>query len=67
MIIKSIDPPIISPEEGKRLTNGDVIAERDVYIGVGDKIENWYEITEEEAEKILEERRASEEIGQGGI
>ena len=55
MIIKSIDPPIITPDEGKRLTNGDVIAERDVYIGVGDKIENWYEITEEEYQKIKEE------------
>lgn len=39
-----------------RLTNGTDIAECEVYIGNGDKPENWYEIIVEETEKIQAER-----------
>lgn len=73
MIITNINLKRIDPSEGMRLTNGADIAEGSVYLGVGDSADNWYEITEEEAEKILAERQASEEIGfpeeiaQGGI
>lgn len=73
MKITDINLKRIDPSEGMRLTNGTDIAEGSVYLGVGDSAANWYEITEEEAEKILAERQASEElgfpeeIGEGGI
>ena len=41
--------------EGMTLTNGETFG-KDVFLGTDDKIENWYEITDEEAQKIqLEE------------
>lgn len=41
--------------EGMTLTNGETFG-KDVFLGTDDKIENWYEITDEEAERIqLEE------------
>lgn len=73
MIVTNIYLKKLEPSEGMRLTNGTDIAEREVYLGEGDSAANWYEITEEEAEKILAERQASEElgfpeeIGEGGI
>lgn len=33
-----------------------------MYLGVGDNADNWYEITEEEAEKIIAEREAETDI-----
>lgn len=64
MIVTNINLKKLEPSEGMRLTNGTQIAEDPVYLGVGDSAANWYEITEEEAEKIMAERekKAEEEI-----
>jgi hypothetical protein len=58
MIVTNINLKKLEPSEGMRLTNGTDIAEGSVYLGVGDSADNWYEITEEEAEKIIAEREA---------
>lgn len=39
------------------LTNGYAYG-KEVYLGVNDKPENWYEITEEEYNKILKQQEA---------
>lgn len=62
MIITDINLKRIDPSEGMRLTNGTDIAEGSVYLGVGDSAANWYEITAEEAEKIIAEREAANEV-----
>ena len=46
--------------EGMILTNGETYG-REVYLGSGDSPENWYEITEAEYEKIIEEAEKHEE------
>lgn len=38
---------IITPDEGMTLTNGEVYSKR-VYLGVNDRPENWWEITDSE-------------------
>lgn len=43
------------------LTNGEVFG-IEVYLGRNDSPENWYEITDEEAEKIQEERNKTDEL-----
>jgi hypothetical protein len=48
----------LSPSVGMKLTNGEVPKDGDVYLGVGDSADNWYEITEEEYNKIMAEREA---------
>lgn len=62
MIIINGNPIKIQPEANMRLTNGDVIAEFEVNLGINDKPENWYEITEEEAERIQTERYENNEL-----
>lgn len=47
--------------EGMTLTNGEVYG-IEVYLGRNDSPENWYEITDEEAEKIQEERNKTDEL-----
>ena len=44
----------IIAEDGKMLTNGDAFG-KEIYLGKNDKIENWYEITEEEYNRIIEQ------------
>ena len=39
--------------EGMTLTNGEAYG-KTIYLGCNDKAENWYEITDEEAEKLEE-------------
>lgn len=58
MKITDINLKKLDPSEGMRLTNGTDIAEGSVYLGVGDSADNWYEITEEEYNKIMAEREA---------
>ena len=58
MIITDINVRKLEPSEGMRLTNGTDIAEGEVYLGKSDSPDNWYEITEEEYQKIMTERAA---------
>jgi hypothetical protein len=46
-------------EEGLVLTNGSIIV-KEVSLGDWDKPENWWEITEAEAETIMAEKEATE-------
>ena len=62
MIVTNINLKKLEPSEGMRLTNGTDIAEDPVYLGIGDSADNWYEITEEEAENIISERENVEGI-----
>ena len=59
----TIEKNYIVADEGKRLhrKETDVIVE-DVFLGKYDSIDNWEEITKEEAEKIIESyKKANEE------
>ena len=56
MIVNDITLKELKPSKNMRLTNGTDIAEGSVFLGVGDSVDNWYEITEEEAQKIQAER-----------
>lgn len=62
VIITDISLKKLEPSPNMKLTNGTDIAEGEVYLGNGDSADNWYEITEEEAEKIQAERSASDEL-----
>lgn len=42
---------IIKADEGKTLTNGETFG-KVVYLGKNDSEDNWYEITDEEAEEL---------------
>jgi hypothetical protein len=48
----------LSPSEGMKLAKGGAPSDGDVYLGVGDSADGWYEITEEEYNKIMAERDA---------
>ena len=56
MEIIEIKQTLIKAGEGHILTNGSSYGNKVVALGVGDKPENWSEITTEEYEKILEEQ-----------
>ena len=53
---------MLTADEGKMLTNGTVYGKY-IALGKGDKAENYYEITEEEYRKRLEEE-AEEQPGE---
>lgn len=42
---------VLKADEGKTLTNGEAFG-KVVYLGRNDSAENWYEITDEEAEML---------------
>lgn len=54
---------VLSPAEGMHLTNGETVAEGEVYLGGNASPNNWREVTEAEAEAIIAEaeKRAEEE------
>lgn len=54
---------VLSPSDGMRLTNGEIVAEGDVYLGGNASPAAWREVTEAEAEAIIAEaeRKAEEE------
>lgn len=54
---------VLSPAEGMRLTDGETVAEGDVYLGGNASPDTWREVTIAEAEAIIAEaeRRAEEE------
>lgn len=54
---------MLTADEGKILTNGSVYGKY-IALGKGDKAENYYEITEEEYRKQIEEE-AEEQPGEG--
>ena len=45
----------LTAAEGMTLTNGETFG-KEVYLGSGDKPENWHEITEAEADAIQKEK-----------
>lgn len=49
--MKLINKTTIQSDEGKMLTNGTAFGSI-VTLGKNDSIDNWYEITEEEAERL---------------
>ncbi len=54
MIETKIELRKLTAAEGMTLTNGEAYG-KEIYLGVNDKAENWYEITDEEAEKLQAE------------
>lgn len=52
MIETTIELRRLDPSPGMKLTNGKEIAENEVYLGKNDSAENWYEITDAEAEEL---------------
>ena len=61
MITTRIEITKITPSEGMVLTNGETYALNGVHVGKNDSIDNWYEITIEEYEKIVAKREADDE------
>ena len=62
MTIETKKLTILKPSKNMRLTNGVDIAEKDVCLGVGDSVDNWYEITDEKAQRIQAERDSTNEL-----
>ena len=54
---------VLSPAVGMRLTDGETVAERDVFLAANSAPDAWREVTEAEAEEIRAEaeRRAEAE------
>lgn len=64
-MIYNKDKKIITASEGMVLTNGSAFSSPggEVYLGVNNVLENWYEITEDEYNEILlSELREEEEF-----
>lgn len=55
---------VLSPSEGMRLTEGETVAEGEVYLAANAAPENWREISESEAAEIEAQNaaRAEKEI-----
>lgn len=62
MIIREKILRELIPSENMRLTNGETIAEDIVVLAVSDSPDNWYEITEEKAQRIQAERDSANEL-----
>ena len=45
---------VLSPADGMRLTDGETVAEGDVYLGANAAPDAWREVTEAEAENMIE-------------
>ena len=46
-----INDNVLKADEGMTLTNGEAFG-KVVYLGINDSVENWHEITDEEAEEL---------------
>ena len=57
MTISTIELRKITASKGMILTNGEAYGE-EIYLGINDTPENWYEIPIEEYEKIMAEQEA---------
>lgn len=42
---------VLKAEEGYTLTNGEAFG-KVIYLGINDSVDNWYEITDEEAKEL---------------
>ena len=51
MKLETIELRKLTASEGHTLTNGEAYG-KEIYLGCNDKPENWWEITNEEAEQI---------------
>ena len=51
----------LTPSEGMVLTNGETYSFDFVHVGKNDSVDNWQEITIEEYNKIIKNRKESEE------
>lgn len=58
-----IDEKTIQADFGMVLTNGDTFGSI-VYLGKNDSVDNWHEITEEEAERLQSENVPTEELSE---
>lgn len=52
---------VLTPADGMRLTDGETVAEGEVYLGVNASPDTWREVTIAEAESIIEETKRKEE------
>lgn len=59
MKLETIELRKLTASEGHTLTNGEAYS-KEIYLGCNDKPENWWEITEEEYNKILEKQQEIE-------
>ena len=59
---------VLTPAEGMRLTDGETVAEAEVYLGANAAPDAWREVTEAEAEEIRAEaeRMAEAETAEEG-
>lgn len=55
-----VNETTIKADNGMKLTNGTAFGDI-VYIGKNDSVDNWYEITEEEAERLQNAETPTEE------
>lgn len=61
MIETTIKITKITAHEGMVLTNGSVFS-KEAYLGKHDKVENWQEITEAEAQEIIARMEAEADV-----
>lgn len=54
MEMTTIELRKLTASEGMTLTNGETYGE-EIYLGVNDSPDNWWEITKEEADKLKEQ------------
>lgn len=47
--------------DGMMLTNGETFG-KEVFLGTGDSVDNWHEITEAEAQAIMDEAEKNEPV-----
>lgn len=64
MEIRTFEMRELKAAEGMVLTNGETFSSvgGSVYLGCNDSMDNWYEITEEEYNKKIEEEMTNAEV-----
>lgn len=58
---------VLSPSEGMRLTDGETVADGEVYLAVNASPDTWHEVTEAEAADIEERKRQEAEAEVNGL
>lgn len=54
-----VENNVLKADIGMMLTNGETFG-KTVCLGIGDSVDNWHEITEEEAERLQNEETPTE-------